>query len=602
MNQDNSSFPALTMPTERSAAPACSTNPNRAEVALRSFERSRPVRSLVALTALVATLACEDHYHTNNYYTLTPEAGTSDPGSESETDPDEMSDAGTEPSPADSGDAGVEAPPHFEGAPTQNADHSELALDVFGTHGNRYWFAVAPEQLEVMNERMGGGGGPIIGWGDIYTPGGTSAKTYVDGLFVTTAGDEPQTANYGQVGVRLIGQSTARPWTKQSIPNLRLNLDTFTPGLRLGGNEHVRFNNGLVGSIYREKLTLDIYRNLGYPAPRAAFAWVGSNVWGPEVSIPYTVVEVYKKSFCKNWEDELGGGCVNMWEFAGDFGFGVLSQPDSCQSDSCDDARALEFEELVMETEPGEGFKQALAEWFDWEAFHRFQCLSWILATGDDALHNQNNVLLVERADGMFQYLPYSVDISLGQDWYPDVPLTGTNRIASGCQNDSQCWEDTITTCEELVQQFSALDPVGMTEDLFRALESEGMLRDGDDGRYQALRRWFERRLEQLPDELEANRELPQTCVYPYVLCNDACVLEWECFGGCVPPGVEQPIPEPRPLRDAERIAIAPPDPEAGGEDAIALPLPIPGDDGGAGDPPVPGPIQCPEILMYAVE
>lgn len=599
MNPDNSSFPAPTVLTERSTAPACSTNPNHPTAdSIRSFGRTRPARSLVASIALVVTVACEDHYHTNNYYTLAPEAGTSDPSSGSDTDPDE--DAGTELSPTDSGDAGAELPPHFEGAPVPDAIHSELDLDVFGTHGNRYWFAVDPEQLEAMNERMGGGG-PIIGWGDIYTPGGASSKTYVDGLFVTTAGDEPLTADYGQVQVRLIGQSTARPWSKQSIPNLRLNLDTFTQGLKLGGNEHVRFNNGLVGSIYREKITLDIYRNLGYPAPRAAFAWVGSNVWGSEVSVPYTVVEVYKKAFCKNWEDQLGGGCVNLWEFAGDFGFGVLSQPDSCQSGSCDDARALEFEELVVDTEPGEGFKQALSEWFDWDAFHRFQCLSWILATGDDALHNQNNVLLVERADGLFQYLPYSVDISLGQEWYPDVPLTGTNRIASGCQNDSLCWADTIATCEDLIQQFSALDPVGMTEDVFRTLESEGMLRDGDDGRYETLRRWFERRLEQLPDELEANRELPQSCVYPYVLCNDACVLEWECFGGCEPP-VGQPIPEPRPLLAADRIAVVPPDPEAGDEDAIALPLPIPGDDGGVGEPPVPGPIECPEILMYAVE
>src|SRR5690606_26173709 len=114
---------------------------------------------------------------------------------------------------------------------------------------------------------------------------------------------------------------------------------------------------------------------------------------------------------------------VNMWEFVGDLGYGQLGYAESCQFSECDPSRAMELELAVVETPPGPGFKEALTEWLDWEAFHQFQCLSWILATGDDALHNTNNVVLMERADGKFQHLPYSVDISLGQEWYPQVPL-----------------------------------------------------------------------------------------------------------------------------------------------------------------------------------
>jgi hypothetical protein len=38
-----------------------------------------------------------------------------------------------------------------------------------------------------------------------------------------------------------------------------------------------------------------------------------------------------------------------------------------------------------------------------------------VLATGDDAVHRMNNDVLVERAHGPFQFVPFSVDISLAQ-------------------------------------------------------------------------------------------------------------------------------------------------------------------------------------------
>jgi hypothetical protein len=280
----------------------------------------------------------------------------------------------------------------------------------------------------------------------------------------------------------------------------------------------------------------------------------------------------------------------------------LFADPNNCQADECDNTRALELDSLVASTVPGPGFKEALAEFIDWDSFHQFQCLSWILATGDDPLHNMNNLVLVEREDGKFQYLPYSVDISLGQEWYPQVSLTGTNTLANGCQNDEVCWSDTIATCEGLLEQFVELDPEGMLDDNYAALQEQGMLRDGDEGRYELLKAWFEDRLMTLPVELEENREVPQTCVYPYVMCGDVCMLEYDCYNNCVPPVIGEPeplpIPEPRPgARAAEgedAIVIAP----------VPLPEPLPEDpDAGASDggavPPDPGPVECPPIEVY---
>jgi hypothetical protein len=514
-----------------------------------------------------------------------PDAGGPvDPGGNGEEEPD-------------AGDGGAEPP--SDGLPRVNSTPQALQVDVFGTVGNRYYFVVSDEQLTRMNENYGGGGfpgGPVFDNGDIYTPGGGNGggETFVDRLLVSTPGENPKTADFGKVQTRLVGQSTGRPWTTESLPNLKMDTDQFQEGNRVGGVKHFRLNNAVVGSIFREKLTLDLYRALGYPAPRANYAWVQSSVWGPDVSVPYIVVESYKPAFCKQREAELGGGCVNMWEFAGDLGFGSFEYEENCQFSECDATRATQFEADVMATPTGAGFKAALTDWLDWDAFHRFQCLSWILATGDDVLHNSNNFVMVERTDGKFQHLPYSIDISLGQDWYPTVPLAGGSVLARGCQSDQSCWDDLIATCEVVLDEFTAQNPIAMLDQTYATLKQQKMLRDGDEGRYEQLGSYLARRLEELPVELEANREAPPPVICdPWLIqCGDVCMYPEEC------PFCE---PEPEPGPDAGAPPSEPAPVERGLAD-VAIPMPIP-DVPGIPGPDVPPPQQCiPFVELYGAQ
>lgn len=494
------------------------------------------------------------------------------------------------------GEGGV-ATPLSPGAPVVDTEVKDQMVDVFGTIGNWYWFIVSETQLERMNN--GDVGGPH---GDIYVPGGSSA-TYVDHLLVKTAGENSTTADYGKTKVRVVGQSTHRPWTANSIPNLNVEADEFTPKQRIGGYEHLRFGNGQVGSIYRERITLKLYDLLGYPAPAANFAWVSSNVWAEDIKIPYTVVERYKPDFCERNSDRLGGGCVNMWEFVGDLGGGggfpfghieahfappghsQFDDPSLCQFNECDPTRVKQFESAVAATPMGDGFKAALESWIDWPMFHRFQCLSWILVTGDDALHNTNNVVLVERSDGKFGYLPYSVDISLGQEWYPEVGLPGNNVIARGCQSDASCWADTIAMCEDLVAQFIDLDPIALVDEVHQSLKNEGMIRPGDEQRYRSLRAWFESRLVALPEEIEWYRQPPISCDWPLVDCGGYCDYYENC-GQCKPP--------------VGKLAFAP-EPGAGGAGGNDGGMGgIGGGVGAAGAAGRPG--ECPMISNYAVD
>lgn len=584
---------------------ACEANSGRSRA-----RRSRAAGSAVALGALLAAaVACgtNNTYYIQNVIESDPSADAGAPVVPRDDDDHDQDGAGgdgsmsagiDEESPpikpggtpldgSDQGDAGVAA--LSEGAPAADVAPGELALDVFGTLGNHYWFEASEAEVDRMNTPYLGGGGGGIFYGDFYTPGGGGADvTFVDHLFVTKPGEAPHTADFGKVQVRLVGQSTGRPWTDTTLPNFKIDADEFTDGNRIGEVKHLRLNNAVVGSIFREKLAFDLYRALGYPAPRTNYAWVSGSVWGPDIDVPYVVVEAYKPQFCKLREAELGGGCVNMWEFYGDLGSGMLGFEDSCQFSECDSTRGLEFEDAVASTPQGDGFKEALSEWLDWDAFHRFQCLSWIMETGDDALHNLNNVLLVERTDGKFQLLPYSVDISLGQEWYFEGPLAGISTLAVGCQSDTTCWADTIATCEVLIDEFGAVDPVGMLDVVHTQLDEAGMLRTGDDGRYESMRRHLEDRLTRLPDELEANREAPvyNDCYYPLVLCGDYCAFPEECVI-CEPPPEEEPVSaEPDPVEEGIADAGAP------SEDEGEAP-PAPTDDGGQ--------VCLPPIEVYAL-
>jgi CotH kinase protein len=534
----------------------------------RSLRRSAARRYLAFVPVvlpfgLALQAGCADTLNTYNSYYYVGETGEAGEGGEATGTAGAGGGSGSGGSSGQGGEAGHgpdDGHAAYPDAPYANTSVAEHAVDVFGVVGNRYWFAVSEEQLTELNGETGNGpifDGPLNG--DIYTPGGQTAN-FVDHLWVTTAGEDASIADYGKVQVKLAGQSTMRPWNKRSIPNFNIDSNEFVDKQRIGGFEHLRFNNGQVGSIFREYLTLELYKKLDYPAPLVTFAWVSSNVWGGDIEIPYVLVERYKRSFCARG-DAFGGKCENMWEFAGDFGQkedpnpgplppkpgggngpSVFDDPNNCQFSECDNTRVKELEQLLRETPDGEGFKAATEELIDWPAFHRFQCLSWVLATGDDALHNSNNVVLAERADGKFQFLPYSVDISLGQDWYPAVPLPGTSSIARGCQADKQCWADTVAACEEVLADFEEAKPIAMLDDLYELLDAEGMLRPGDEGRYDLLRAWFEERLEALPKELEENREGPVSCTGGLVDCGGFCAPPEQCGFQCKPPVGKAPV------------------------------------------------------------
>jgi hypothetical protein len=530
----------------------------------------------------------------------------------SEPDPKDAGRDATEPMPTpdasepdpdsgepDAGDPDSGAPLELGGLMvSETAEEMEDELDLFGAPGHRIWVEISDEQVEALNaEREPGGigfggfgfggfgfGGPGGGGqcGDIYCPGDVGTGSDEDAKFadhVLVENVETQeVADYGKVEVDLVGQSTAKSLTESTIPNFRFDVNELDKEKRIGTFEHFRLNNGMLGSIFRENLAHRIYRALGYPALRSSFALLGNTVWGDNVWTPMVLMEMYKKRFCNDHQELVGGTCENMWEFSGDIGEGYYGgdgdnpgprpipdgpQPlpagdgdgdgdgdavdggtstdsvpnDWCQVSECDDSRLTELMTLLDQTERGTGFKAALADYIDWDRFHQFQCLSWIMWTGDDAIHTGNNTLLMQRDDGKFIWGPYSVDISAGQDRYTDVSLLGRTAIATGCQRDAECWADTISTCEDLIVAFDELNPEELVDETVTLLTDLEMMRYEDDKRAEDLREWFVERQEDLAEELELYRYLPDqygNCPNDLVRCADGtCGTSEQCEDRC---------------------------------------------------------------------
>ena len=315
-----------------------------------------------------------------------------------------------------------------------------LPLRVF-EHGNRYWFRVTEDELAAMNDEWmnGGWGGDFFdGLYDVEEPEmdeGTGGVMLVQ----TPAGEA---ADFGRMQIYVVGESTGTVWATNTIPNRHVDADEFQNDLRIGGYEHLRLN-GQVGSLFAEAAALATFNALGYPAPQTSYAWVGGTPWqNANLEIPYTVVEVYKRSFCDAHKSFFGGGCENIWEGAGlDVGGGWQAGfADSCQISACNQERLDAFAEVVDASFYTRNFDEATEPFMDWDAFHTFQCLEWLLWVGDDYLHNSNNVVLTEaRRTVPLRFLLHR-HIGGAGGVAPATPHSRLLHARDGLPADRSCW------------------------------------------------------------------------------------------------------------------------------------------------------------------
>jgi len=408
-----------------------------------------------------------------------------------------------------------------------------------------YWFDVSEEQVAQMNSDWLNSG---YGWyGPLYTVDDEgSGSTYADHLYVF---DGTNVADYGKVQTGVVGQSSGTTWTATTIPNLSLDSNEFVDGEYFDYAtllDHGRLNNESVGSMIGEPLALSIWDAMGYAVPRTSYAYVGGTPWqDDQILIPYAFVEVYKPAFCADHADFFGGGCTNIWEwYSYDFSAANVAMiNENCETHGgCTTDRLTEFATAVDDNLYQPGFEEATAAYFDWPAFQTEMCLSWYAQTGDDYVHNLNNIVLIEGDDGLFRVMPWSTDINAGLGWggaWTGMDLWGWSNMSLGCEYDPTCYQETIATCTDVIDRVEVLDVANtILPGLYDRLQAaaapwgndggDGMLRSPDAGEYSTAYSFYSERAELARAELAAYVE-PTPCTNPWG--------GWDTGGDCADTG-----------------------------------------------------------------
>lgn len=431
----------------------------------------------------------------------------------------------------------------------------ELEIDLFGKDGHAFYFEVSPGMRSAQDDQYCDGG---MGHGAVYEldeseegcpPSAFNVRVVPQGSAIC--------ADTGKVELDLPGQSSWRPW--KEIPNFKLDVGEFQDQKFVTGDKTVRMNNGQADStIVREATALAIWRAMGYPAPRTRFVKTQSNVWDydykPGVFAAHVMVQPYKKAFfSQNLPD-----VTSAWEGEGDpFGGWQNLECEWSKDSDCEHGALKSIVKTVNDAPQGEGFMSATQGVIDWPMLHQNQCLSALTGTGDDWIHNTNNVVIALRKDGKIMYLPYSTDISGGHPWYPITPYDAYRNyydyyygdvggkpmgdgggdgdiiigdgdgggfggqvgdgdgdgdyygnLAQRCALDPECRSQALDTCDEMIDQFEALDVVSsIIEERCGALAEHGLERRADGDVCDALADFYERRPDELREELQMLRE-----------------------------------------------------------------------------------------------
>ncbi len=429
----------------------------------------------------------------------------------------------------------------------------ELGIDLFGIDGHSFYFEVTPGMRRAQDDRYcdyGGGNGAVYQLGeneDICPPSAFNVRVVPSGSSTC--------ADTGKVELGLPGQSSWRAWNE--IPNFKLDVGEFEDQKFTTGDKTVRMNNGQADStIVREATALAIWRAMGYPAPKTRFVKTQSNVWDydyePGVFAAHNMVQPYKKAFFSQNLSEV----TSAWEGEGDpFSGWSNMECEWSKGAKCQDSALREIVDSVNAAPQGEGFMEATAAVIDWPMLHKNQCLSALTGTGDDWIHNSNNVVIALRQDGKIIYLPYSTDISGGHPWYPNTPydpysygygvVVEQQVMASGgyeeifvgspirgaqveelidvgmdgpyygygqnlavrCAQDSACRAQALDACDEMIDEFESLNVVeSIVEERCDALADAGLERRADGDVCDALADFYESRPSELRGELESLR------------------------------------------------------------------------------------------------
>jgi hypothetical protein len=182
-----------------------------------------------------------------------------------------------------------------------------------------------------------------------------------------------------------------------------------------------------------------IWRDRGYPAPRAGFGEVQLTVEGAETRALglYGTTETLDGDFLARWTDELGT-ITHLYE--GEYGNDlVVGASDLEEKLGNGDRSALD---ALVEALESAGSRAELEEAIHVDRFLRYWALEMAVGAREGYASQLNNYFLVIDDEGKGTFLPWGFD----QVLYDEVPLDGTDAVLPGLPFLRADLRDTLST------------------------------------------------------------------------------------------------------------------------------------------------------------
>ena len=233
---------------------------------------------------------------------------------------------------------------------------------------------------------------------------------------------------YSNVAVRYRGNGTYLNSLYGPKQSFKVDINKYAKGQNLAGIHTLNYVNAIPDNSYlHDALAEQLFRDLGLPAPRTAYAYLAVDVPGQSANQPlglYVLIEDIDANFAA---DRFGAKDVPIFKpvtpdlfkdlgddwkaYAGIYDLKTKATPAQLE-------RVIQFARLVTAADDAE-FARRLPEYLDFEEFAGFLAGHVLMASYDGFLANgQNYYLYLNPRDNKFGFIPWDQDHGWGEFGY----------------------------------------------------------------------------------------------------------------------------------------------------------------------------------------
>ncbi len=256
----------------------------------------------------------------------------------------------------------------------------------------------------------------------LFAPGNEDSDYHWHARFIFDNGTIRDTVD--DIGFRFRG-NTSRNAAKKSY---KVSFNTYSPGRRFYGLEKMNLNGeNNDPSVIRAKLSWDLLRRLGIPAPRANHIDLYIN--GEYFGLYIHVEHIDDRFVNKRFGNDNGNLYKCLWPadltYLGDDpeaykGMQSGRRTYELQTNKQEDDYAdLALFIGVLNNTPIEDLPCELEKVFNVDAYLRVMVYDLFAANWDGPIFNKNNFYLYHNLEsGQFEYIPFDLDNTFGIDWF----------------------------------------------------------------------------------------------------------------------------------------------------------------------------------------